>query len=379
MYEVAEYQFDMYVLFWEQSIRLAGRNGIVAFITPNTWLNNQGTTKLRRYMLANTQVLSILDCTRQTVFESVVVLPIVTMLQRIKSSNNVVSILEPIEDGFEVVNQVPSRLWLEDDICIFNTSLRAEDVSVRAKILAAAVPLEQLATVKFGVKLYETGKGIPPQKSTAAKEHIYVADKKQGKDYRKYLEGKDVGRYAIDWEGRWLKYGPNLAAPRDAELFEGPRLLFRRIVGERLIGAYVDEDFVSGQLLQIVKPHDPAMAKALLAILNSTVVAYYFVKKYNRQDVTFPEIRIYELASLPIPKVPAKVKAQLEKLVEKRLHLSSANATASEGEASSAKARQIEKEIDQMVYGLYGLTEEEIKIVESSGKKKVNAQPAGEQ
>ncbi|MBL0258526.1 MAG: hypothetical protein IPQ03_13815 [Bacteroidetes bacterium] len=37
--------------------------------------------------------------------------------------------------------------------------------------------------------------------------------------------------------------------------------------------------------------------------MNSKLLAYYFRKKYNRQDKTFPEIRIYEWASLPIKKV----------------------------------------------------------------------------
>ncbi|MBL0258528.1 MAG: Eco57I restriction-modification methylase domain-containing protein [Bacteroidetes bacterium] len=40
-YKVAEYQFDIYALFWEAGIKLLKPNGEIGFITPNTWLNNQ--------------------------------------------------------------------------------------------------------------------------------------------------------------------------------------------------------------------------------------------------------------------------------------------------------------------------------------------------
>ena len=60
-YMVADYQFDIYALFWEQGIRLSSVGGVISYITPNTWLNNQSTAKLRIYILRETRVLSILD------------------------------------------------------------------------------------------------------------------------------------------------------------------------------------------------------------------------------------------------------------------------------------------------------------------------------
>ncbi|MBK9765172.1 MAG: hypothetical protein IPO87_17980 [Flavobacteriales bacterium] len=58
----------------------------------------------------------------------------------------------------------------------------------------------------------------------------------------------------------------------------------------------------------------------------------------------------------------------MEKLVEKRL-----------GMEAGAKAEAVEREIDQVVYGLYGLTDQEIKIVEGSGKRKVSHAEDSEQ
>jgi adenine-specific DNA-methyltransferase len=360
-YVVADYQFDIYALFWEQAIRLSSAGGVVSYITPNTWLNNQSTSKLRNYILSETRLLTILDCSRQDVFASVVVLPIVTVLQKIRIRTGEVKIFEPTDGNFELVNQVDQSVWAEDELKIFNISLKAVDVALRAKIEARSGKLEEEATVKFGIKLYETGKGNPPQKASDAKNHIFESDKKCGADYRPYLEGKDVDRYCTKYASRWLKYGPNLAAPRDPALFSGDRLLFRRIVGERLIGTYVDENYVTSQLLQIVKPNNKARAKPLLAILNSTLIAYYFKKKYNRQDKTFPEIRIYELSSLPIPKLIAERDATgLAKKVDQILIAKQTN--------PAADTSALEREIDQQVYALYGLTPEEIAIVEGAAQ-----------
>ncbi|MFM6205596.1 hypothetical protein, partial [Planktothrix sp.] len=68
----------------------------------------------------------------------------------------------------------------------------------------------------------------------------------------------------------------------------------------------------------------------------------------------FPEIRIYELSSLPI-KIPPN-KSDFEKLVDQILTAKKSN--------PNADTTILEQQIDQLVYELYGLTEEEIKIVE---------------
>ncbi|MCX6854115.1 MAG: Eco57I restriction-modification methylase domain-containing protein [Verrucomicrobia bacterium] len=303
-YSVAQYQFDIYALFWELCVQLAKDKGSVTLVTPNTWLNNQSTRKLRAYLLSETSPRIIVDCTRTKVFENAVVLPIITQVSK-NDVPKIVQIVEPTPAGFIEVKRIDPRYWNEDYQKIINISLAAGHAEIRTKLEVNGSPLMKHATVKFGIKLYETGKGTPPQKATDAKNHIFESENKDSKDHRPYLEGKDVVRYTVGYKGRWLRYGSNLAAPRRAEYFEGPRLLFRRIVGERLIGTFTDQDYVTSQRLQIVIPHVAASAKWLLAQLNSSLIAFYFRSKYNRQDKTFPEIRVYELESLPVKTPPS--------------------------------------------------------------------------
>jgi type I restriction-modification system DNA methylase subunit len=371
-YEVAEYQFDIYALFWEVGITLLKDEGLIGYITPNTWLNNQSNKKLRQYILRKTQILQIVDYSKIKVFDQATVLPIITVLQNTNSHTINTNIFEPKDGEIIQLQEINQGIWADDDLSIININLSTKDLKLRDKIEADSHPLESLALIKFGIKIYETGKGTPKQKATDAKQRIFEADKQKDKSYRKYLEGKDINPFKVEYKNRWLKYGINLAAPRDPLLFEGERILVRRIVGKTLIAAYTNSDYVTSQLLQIVKPNEQRDTKFLLGIINSKLLAYYFRKKYNRQDKTFPEIRIYELASLPIRKPNESqntLKKEIEKLVDKIIELQENKGTV----ILQSKIDQIQNQIDyceqklnDIVYALYGLTSEEVELIENS-------------
>ena len=369
-YKVAEYQFDIYALFWEAAINLVHSNGFVAYITPNTWLNNQSNKKLRSYILKNTSITSIVDYSKIKVFDQATVLPIITVLQK-GNSNTETDVYEPNGLSLVLTQSINQSMWIDDELNIININLSYTDLALREKIEKGTQTLESFAIIKFGIKIYETGKGKPLQDASFAKEKVYEAVKKIDDTYRQYLEGKDINPFALSYKNRWLKYGENLAAPRDSVLFEGERILVRRIVGSTLIATYTNEDFVTSQLLQIVKPFNELNTKTLLGIINSKLIAFYFRKKYNRQDKTFPEIRIYELASLPVKQFNAENKSlreQIETFVSQILQLNKDLQTTTletQKEQLKNKIDFCENKINKLVYQLYNLTEEEIKIIEN--------------
>ncbi len=301
-YEVSEYQFDMYVLFWEKGIKLLKDDGLLGFITPITWLNNQKTKKLRKFILKNTTILEMIDFSEVNVFKDAVVLTMIGILQNTSFKEGLeVRTLKPRFENFDLdYNYINQSAWINDELNIINTNLKNEDTVILNKIEKKGNPLENFSTVKFGIKIYETGKGKPSQSKNDAKEKIFESNCKIDETYRPYLEGKDIDTYKTLYKGKWLKYGENLAAPRSQDLFEGERLLVRRIVGKKLIATFTNCNYVTSQLLQIVKPNSQINSKEILALLNSNLLAYYFRKKYNRIDKTFPEIRVYELRSLPV-------------------------------------------------------------------------------
>jgi len=369
-YKVAEYQFDIYALFWEAGIKLLKKDGLIGFITPNTWLNNQSNKKLRNYILENTSIKEIVDYSKIKVFEQATVLPIITILENRSNKKNITIIFEPVEDELVITQSVHQAIWHDGDLSIININLSQNDLQLRDKIEINTQPLEKLALIKFGIKIYETGKGKPLQKANFPKDKVYESDTKIDETYRPYLEGKDINPYSIIYKNRWLKYGENLAAPRNPILFEGERILVRRIVGKTLISAYTNSDYVTSQLLQIVKPIDQTTSKFLLGIINSKLLAFYFRKKYNRQDKTFPEIRIYELASLPIKildNLNKPLQSEIIKFVDQILKLNEEKVvTKLQTSISQLEGRieYCEDKINKLVYSLYELTDEEINMVE---------------
>jgi TaqI-like C-terminal specificity domain/N-6 DNA Methylase len=318
-YEVADYQFDMYVLFYERGVKLLSQNGMMAYITPNTWLNNQKTYKLRQFLLEKTRLVALADYSTVNVFKEAVVLPVVLVLKNEMPTGETQIFKASAEDFPQFSHTIAQQIWQNSDLKIINFNLQNADFQILTKIDLNAKRLIEFADVKRGAQLYETGKGTPKQKAEDAKNTIFEANRQIDETYRPYLEGKDIDTYQIKYQNRWLKYGKNLAAPREARLFEGERLLVRRIVGARLISTWISGDYVTSQLLQIVKPFQETDAKYLLGILNSALIAFYFKKKYNRLDKTFPEIRVYELENMPIRDADDLQKTQLSNLVHKML------------------------------------------------------------
>ncbi|MDM8556253.1 N-6 DNA methylase [Desulfococcaceae bacterium HSG7] len=421
-YNVAEYQFDLYILFYELSLKICKINGFCSFISPNTWFTNISNKPLRKYILDNSTIRIIVDYSTSNVFKDAVVMTAIVVLQKCTDSNSIINIYNP-ENYYKPKFQITQNSWLQDENHVFNLSLSEKDIALKQKIKNSTKRLDKLANVKFGVKIYEVGKGKPPQTKEQAKAKIYETTEKLDVSYLPYLEGKDINSFLVNWSNKWLKYGKNLAAPRKIELFKGKRILVRRIMGKRLICAYLNEDIITNALLQIVKPYAQEYTKSILLILSSSTIAYFFRKSSYRQDIVFPEIKIHELSSLPI-KIPTNIndfnliankmislnnKLQTEKnnflntlkeekgiekiskklnafydleyaefkkeLRKKKIKIQLGNEN-NEWRAYFNTAKQkikeiqslinnTDREIDLMVYKLYDLTDEEIKIVES--------------
>jgi len=371
-------QYDLYALFIQRAVELLRESGRFGFITPTTWLNNEHYITLRRWITQKAEVRLLGDYRDVRVFPTATVLPVVIVATRkdrpsSKSPCCIEQFTEPkkyhsFESGVAVWDQFPDL--------IFNLSISKQDLPILKRIEEQSQPCEAFADVRFGVKVYQRGKGKPKQSGKEAEERSFEAEKKQGNDYHPYLWGEHVTRWRIQAGNAWLKYGSHLAEPRTFDLFTGPRILLRRIVGERLILCPTTDVLIADQLLHTVKPRTQFPDyRFLAAVLASKAIAYYFRKRFNRTEKTFPEIRIAELAALPIrvinPANPADKSRhdQIVQLVEQMLTLHQRLSVAKTPQEKTALARQItatDTQLDRLVYDLYGLTPEEIKMVEGA-------------
>jgi hypothetical protein len=221
--------------------------------------------------------------------------------------------------------------------------------------------LETISDVKAGLQAYEVGKGNPIQTKEMKKARVYHSNTQVDETYFPYIDGNDVKRYALTWERKeYLKYGDNLAAPRkNWKLYSSPRILVRQIPSKPpycINACFTDKVILNDRnSMNIINIRCNPLY--LLAVLNSRPISFWFAHKFGKlQRGLFPQFKINELASFPIPSCTNEQEIHLANLADKIMMAKRTN--------PFADTSSLESEIDRLVYQLYGLTEEEIAIIE---------------
>lgn len=126
-----------------------------------------------------------------------------------------------------------------------------------------------------GAKPYEVGKGNPPQTKEIQKNKIYNGYEKKDDSWIPYMRGKRIHRFTTMWDGEYIKYGENLAAPRDPKIFFREKVFVRQ-TGDSII-ATLDNGNVSNDTLHIVFSDDKSLDnRYLLGLLNSILMSWFY-------------------------------------------------------------------------------------------------------
>lgn len=195
---------------------------------------------------------------------------------------------------------------------------------------------------------------------TSNKNIIYITDSDNINDYKNIkanlLKYKDVlikRREAANGKIQWY----SLNWPRRKKLFDKNKILIRQ-TANRIIAAYDDMGWYclkSGLIIQL--PENSELDYFyLLALLNSTLFNFLYHDLVNEDNRIFPEVKPIQLFKLPIYNALKEQQLPIIGLVEQILTLKKGN--------PQADTRTLEKQIDQLVYALYGLTAAEIAIIE---------------
>ncbi len=296
LFPTAEYQVDPYVLFLEQAARLARDR--MALLVPTTWMSNHRGRKLRRYLLGEHRLRAVVEVPIET-FDAAVetAVPIFEVGQG--PTAHPVPLLDLAGEPIGSLHPDPERL---DAPLPLTRSPRA------AALLAAS----RRWTTTLG-DVSEINRGINPYHHTThtraqIKARVHHADHQVAADWSPELRGRDLpGPYRLDWKGtHWIHYGPWLKEPRAPRFFEGPRLLVRKILGETLHGVYVEHAAYCDQSVYIarVAPDCPYPAHALLACVNSRLIAALIRTRHQTHQAHFPQLKVGELRGLPLPPAP---------------------------------------------------------------------------
>lgn len=368
-FPLASYQLNTYLLFIDRAFHLLKKGGYFGFIVPNTWLTIDTFAPLRKFLLEETSDLQIINIFDK-VFSEANVDTCLLIFKKGKSSN--VKLGEFRDGQFAIVGDFPVSQFKKNNYIINIALAKNKDKSaILDKVREKAKPLSDFAIASTGLKAYQIGKGKPIQKAEIKNSRAFHSDDRKNETYKKYLEGRDVCRYYLGWSGEYLSYGDWLAEPRKSVPFNGARILIRQIPSPppRSINAvFTDKEFLN-DINSMVVFDFKCEALYLLAVLNSKITTFWFANTFDKfQRKTFPQFKVKELATFPIPnasqveqeKIAKKAQAMLE--LQKELQATSANT-----DKYNSLKREIEKldcEIDEAIYKLYGFTAEEIKVIE---------------
>jgi predicted type IV restriction endonuclease len=373
-YKASWEKHNTFMLFMELMLRLLNNGGKGGFIVPNSWLTIESAHLLRGLFIPYLELVADLN---YRVFEHVSMEPCIFAISGSKQKVPVLALRAQSKDSFmeQTPFQVERERWSSPGHRVV-FSHAADSVGVVDKIVSTSGRIGATFDVRSGLQAYERGKGKPPQTADDVKSHAFDRNEWEDENSIKYLQGRDVDRYELDWSGQWLQYGHWLAQPRKLEIFTRPRVLLREITSDFpycLKAVHVAEPYLNNKsVLNVLHPDDSVEElKCLLGILNSQLMSLFYkqraVKSARR---IFPKVVIRNLREFPYPNTDAVVKrTKLIRLVDRMLALHQKLAATTISADKTLYQRQIvatDRQIDALVYELYGLTEEEIQIVEEA-------------
>ena len=219
-------------------------------------------------------------------------------------------------------------VWRMDDFI--------EDGTLIKKIQDNKIALGQVALIQRGL---EVGK-----KQTNKLSEVGVD----------FITGEDVAKYQII-RRRKISEETLEQFRKHAKFYTGARVLIRE-TGSVLTSLCINEKLYCNRSLYVIKPGKGFLAEYITALLNSSLMQFYYSRKFKAETNIFPKIRIRQVKDLPIVAIPISQQldyrnlvTELQKNIEDKQNYNS-----------------ILSMIDRLVYQLYGLTEDEIAIIEEN-------------
>ncbi|EAK4548976.1 class I SAM-dependent DNA methyltransferase [Campylobacter jejuni] len=412
-YKVYKGTSDIYTYFYELGFNVLKDNGVLSYITSNKYTRAGYGEALREFLLKNVKVLEYTDLNGIKVFDSATVDTSILCFEKSKSKDNKFKYLALSN---EILKTCAYDIGLYKDFAEFSqNSLSKESFTfsdentsaLKAKIERIGTPLKewQGLNINYGIK---TGYNEAFIITTEKRNEILAKCKDEAekectaKLIRKMLRGRDIKRYSYEWAGLWvinthngyknqngekveainIKHYPSLKKHFDEfypqlekradkgltpynlrncayiEEFEREKIVYSEIVRKPQFYLDTKLNFYAEATSFILTGEN---LKYLIAFLNNDFVAFIFKTFYAGGNLGENGFRYKKafLEKLPIPKINSKNK----KLANELINLVDEILKAKEQD-KNANTQELENKINSLVYKLYNLTEEEIKIIE---------------
>jgi len=352
------YMPNMYEYFVAQGLNLLTAGGYFGYIVPDRLGFNSQFVELRRRILDQTQIISLIY---RTPFPGITADTLMFVLHRAKSIDPKSSV-EIGEYGHELL-QIPQLEFEQDPTYSFQyyDSVGAMRLVRKLECSTDLAPLNSIcdSTSGFGgkSKLITRTRVSPTQIET--------------------IKGNSIDRYTFK-KGYWFDFRKENITGRTTDktkLGARPKILLRK-TGDRILATLDDSGIFPEQSLYFLFNNQSALDfRYLLGILNSALATFYYRNRLITNRRSIAQLKKVHLDAIPIRTInfddptDAARHDKMVALVERMLALHHELAAATVPTDKQLYQRQIEaidRQIDALVYELYGLTEEEIEIVEDA-------------
>ncbi|MEB3151270.1 MAG: Eco57I restriction-modification methylase domain-containing protein, partial [Sphaerospermopsis sp.] len=407
---------DLYVYFFEQAIKLLKDKGILTYITSNKYFRSGYGEKLREFLVKKNQLKQLIDFGDAPVFTAIAYPSIIITVKQdfsVSPKQNIdtkIKVLnwqigKPIDNFIEVLNTdsfhieqkalKPQGWQLED-----NTVLQLLE-----KLRKTGTPLGEYVNGRFyrGVL---TGFNEAFIVDRETRDRLISEHPSSEEVLKPFLRGKDVKRWVVNFAEQYLikiessenkkhpwsdksekeaekifsqtypaiykylnqyreqlikrydqgKYFWELRSCKYWNEFEETKIVYPNIC-KRNEFTWDQNNYYINQKAFII----PTDSKYLLGVLNSSVFMWLFTQLLAKLQNDFYEPSKIFMKEFPIPNPTDTQDACVTRMVDKILEIKRQN--------PKADTTKLEREIDERVYKLYGLTEQEIQIIEESGKR----------
>lgn len=379
-YKSTENRINLYSIFVERGLNILSKKGLFGFIIPNSILYQSSYEKIRKYLLSDFNINNVVRLP-DNIFQNVKAETIVLIASKQREKTECILynrndlIFEISKSNCKEIKIIDSDEWKKNDSSVFDIFSNEAEKRLIKKIEKDKTELVKLCDFTLGITPYDKYKGHTQEQ---IKGKVFHATYKKDNTFKPLLDGANVKRYLVSrGDEKYISYGDWLGAPREKRFFIKPRVLVRQIVSgkpPRIYAGYSEEELYNTQsIFNIVSKDEKVLSiKYLLALMNSNLMNFYHGHKYlDLSKNLFQKILIQNCKKFPIKTIKnkdeLKIFQEIEKLVDLIIHLNEELQTTkvpSKTEQLQTRINHTDKRINQLVYELYGLTHEEIAMVE---------------
>ena len=342
---------NLYIYFIELGVGISGQLGTVCYINPHQFLTSDSTLGLREFLIKHTSILRIVDLSDLKIFESASVYTSINFFTPHIIEKNKIQIIRPTTiDELDLVefNLDQDKISRDPNLMI----ILNKDLELLEKVEANAKKLGSFCTIFVG----SSSTGL---RRISEKEFIRLGNKRN--KFCSFIQSSNVQRYFF--ERKNTQYVAKNGYPREVkERFLKEKIILARMTKD-IRASYSNVEEYAGKVNILVD--FKINPKYILGLLNSRLINFWYKSKFESRHLAggYLGFDIPSVKSIPIK--TSNLQQSISNLVDKILAITK-NDDYLQNPAKQTKVREYEKQIDQMVYRLYGLTSEEIGVVEKN-------------